>query len=106
MRSGLGARGGPRIITSVSQVIRNVIDRRMSLADAMSAPRIHHQALPDSVRYERSGFGDETLAQLRAMGYGLRPVDYIGATVVAIMRVSGGYEGMIDPRSRGGAAGF
>src|SRR6266542_1236805 len=102
----LGARGGPRIITSVSQVIRNVIDRRMSLADAMSAPRIHHQALPDSVRYERSGFGDETLAQLRAMGYGLRPVDYIGATVVAIMRVSGGYEGMIDPRSRGGAAGF
>ena len=47
-----GARGGPRIISATSQIILNVIDHRMSLADAMSAPRIHHQSLPDSIRVE------------------------------------------------------
>ena len=53
----VGSRGGPRIITSTSQVILNVLDQHMILADAMSAPRIHHQALPDSLMYERGGFG-------------------------------------------------
>ena len=46
-----GSRGGPRIITSTSQVILNVVDQHMTLADAMRAPRLHHQALPDTLRY-------------------------------------------------------
>jgi gamma-glutamyltranspeptidase / glutathione hydrolase len=100
----LGARGGPRIITSVSQVIRNVIDLRMSLADAMNAPRIHHQARPDSLKYDSAGYGDETLAELRRMGYALKPMGYIGASVTAIMRVRGGFEGADDPRGKGGGA--
>ena len=45
-----GARGGPRIISATSQIILNVIDHRMTLADAMSAPRLHHQSLPDSIQ--------------------------------------------------------
>ena len=102
----LGGRGGPRIITSVSQVIRNVIDHRMNLSDAMSAPRIHHQALPDSIRYELTGFPRAVLDSLSAMGYGLQPVGYIGAKVNAIMRVRGGFEGMWDPRGAGGVAGY
>ena len=48
-----GSRGGPRIISSTSQVILNVLDYHMTLADAMSAPRLHHQALPDSLAIER-----------------------------------------------------
>ena len=36
-------------------MILNVLDYRMTLADAMSAPRLHHQALPDSLRVERDG---------------------------------------------------
>lgn len=102
----LGGRGGPRIITSVSQVIRNVIDYRMTLFDALSAPRIHHQALPDSIRYDAGGFSPAALDSLTAMGYGLQPVSYIGAKVNAIMRVRGGFEGMWDPRGVGGVAGY
>jgi gamma-glutamyltranspeptidase/glutathione hydrolase len=100
----VGARGGPRIITNVTEVIRNVIDRRMTLADAVNAPRIHHQALPDSLRYEIGGFSDATLAELQRMGYALKPAKTAGADVTAIMRVNGGLEGINDPRSRGGGA--
>jgi gamma-glutamyltranspeptidase/glutathione hydrolase len=102
----VGGRGGPRIITSVAQVVRNVIDYRMTLSDALGAPRIHHQALPDSIRYERGGFTSAVLDSLSAMGYGLQPVGYIGASVNAIMRVRGGLEGMWDPRGVGGVAGY
>lgn len=98
----LGARGGPRIITATAQVILNVIDHRMSLSDAMHAPRIHHQALPDLLRVDRNGFGGEVEARLTAMGHTLEPVNYVGGSVVAIKRVAGGWEGMNDPRARGG----
>jgi gamma-glutamyltranspeptidase/glutathione hydrolase len=101
----LGGRGGPRIITSTSQVILNVLDQKMTLADAMSAPRFHHQALPDTLRYERGGFDPSLIASLQGMGYALNPYPSPG-TVVAIMRVRGGWEGMIDPRSAGGAMGY
>ena len=101
----VGARGGPRIITATSQIILNVIDHRMTLADAMSAPRIHHQALPDSLRYERRGFRQATLDSLTAMGYGMQPVGAVAAAH-GVMRVKGGWEGFVDPRTSGGAAGY
>jgi gamma-glutamyltranspeptidase/glutathione hydrolase len=100
----LGGRGGPRIITSTAQVILNVIEHRMSLADAMKAPRMHYQALPDSVRIEDGGFERAVIAQLEQMGYAMQPQGYIGASIVAIQRVNGGYRGMDDPRGFGGAA--
>jgi gamma-glutamyltranspeptidase / glutathione hydrolase len=98
-----GARGGPRIISATSQIMLDVIDHRMSLADAMSAPRIHHQALPDSIRLERGGFEPDVIARLRAMGHYVYELSGI-ASAASIMRVMGGYEGMGDPRSRGAAA--
>ena len=101
----LGSRGGPRIITSVSQVIMNVIDHRMSLADALSAPRIHHQALPDSIRYEANALHPAVMDSLRAMGHGLSQFANVGL-VIAIRKVNGGLEGMVDPRSSGGVAGY
>lgn len=102
-----GARGGPRIISATSQIVLNVIDHRMSLGDAMSAPRIHHQALPDSIRAEKGGFSPEVLSRLRAMGHHVYEVGGI-ASAATIMRVKGGYEGLDDPRVRGaaGAIGF
>lgn len=100
----LGARGGPRIITSVAQVILNVVEHRMSLADAMNAPRIHHQALPDTTRIDAGGFDASVVARLAQMGYALIPQGYIGGTTVAILRVPGGWEGMDDSRGYGGAA--
>jgi gamma-glutamyltranspeptidase / glutathione hydrolase len=102
----LGARGGPRIITSTAQVILNVIDNRMTLADAMSAPRIHHQALPDSLLYESGGMDEATVERLKSMGYATEGLQKIGGSVVAIKRVGGGYEGMDDPRSSGAAVGY
>jgi gamma-glutamyltranspeptidase / glutathione hydrolase len=101
----VGARGGPRIITSTSQVIMNVIDHRMTLADAMSAPRLHHQALPDTIRFEQNGLAEATADSLRALGYALQPIGSIGL-VNGIMRVPGGWHGVSDPRSSGRVAGY
>ncbi|HEX4931573.1 MAG TPA: gamma-glutamyltransferase, partial [Gemmatimonadaceae bacterium] len=100
-----GGRGGPRIITATSQVILNVIDHRMILADAMSAPRLHHQALPDTILVERDGLTPAALDSLARMGHATRPVGAI-ANVNAIMRVPGGWHGVPDPRGSGRAAGY
>ena len=101
----VGSRGGPRIITSTSQVVLNVLDHHMILADAMSAPRVHHQSLPDTLRLERSGFDATVVDSLRAMGYAISWTTGIGL-VNGIMKVRGGYEGMSDPRSSGQPVGW
>lgn len=101
----LGAAGGPTIITGTSQVILNVIDNHMNLADAMRAPRVHHQGLPDSLTFETGGVRPEVLDSLRAMGYGMRELRSL-VNVNAIMRVKGGWEGMPEPRRTGGARGY
>src|SRR5256885_1700175 len=68
----IGSPGGPTIITTVSQVIMNVVDQDMGLADAIAAPRIHHQALPDETFYEHGGLSEETIRAVEAMGHTLR----------------------------------
>ena len=110
----VGARGGPRIISSVTQTIVNVIDHRMALADAINAPRLHHQALPDTLRYENQGFTTAMLDSLVMLGYGTRvygrgpalsPDGNIGS-VNGIMRTSRGWVGYSDPRTGGRPAGY
>ncbi len=96
----VGAAGGPRIITATSQVILNVIDHEMTLADAMRAPRIHHQALPDTLIVEQGGISSEVEGQLRAMGHGIRYIPS-SANVNAVMRVTGGWHGVSEPRVGG-----
>ncbi len=100
----VGGRGGPRIITAVVQAVVNVIDHGMSLADAMGAPRVHHQALPDLLEYEQGGVPADVVAALEAMGYKTQA----GATgsLTAIEKAAGGWEGMFDPRKHGLAAGY
>ena len=101
----VGAAGGPTIITSVSQVILNVIAHGMSLGDAMRAPRIHHQSLPDQIRVESQGFDPAQLDRLRAMGHEIATQQGI-ANVNAIMRVPGGWHGVKEPRGSGLAVGY
>ncbi|MEP7066053.1 MAG: gamma-glutamyltransferase [Gemmatimonadota bacterium] len=106
----IGSRGGPRIITSVTQVIVNVIDHHMTYADAMSEPRIHHQAWPDELRYEPNGLSFATVDSLRTMGHKIEaatfsPGGYVGR-VIMVGRVADGWEGVVDPRTGGGAAGY
>src|SRR5690606_11933938 len=107
LRMVVGARGGPRIITTTSQVILNVLEHGMSLADAMMAPRIHHQALPDRIGFEENGLDESVMEELTAMGHTLRQGGASGLSA-AILRADGGWQGMTDPRGRavGGARGF
>jgi gamma-glutamyltranspeptidase / glutathione hydrolase len=63
-----GSPGGSRIITTVLQVIVNVIDRKLSIADAIAEPRLHHQWSPDEVMVER-GFSPDLVSALKARGH-------------------------------------
>ncbi|ASL43504.1 Gamma-glutamyltranspeptidase [Burkholderia sp. AD24] len=65
----LGSPGGSRIITITLQTALNVIDYGMAPQDAVDAPRIHHQWLPDEVDYETQGLSPDTLKILQQMGY-------------------------------------
>jgi gamma-glutamyltranspeptidase/glutathione hydrolase len=101
----VGTPGGPRIITMVYHVISNVIDHHMSLPDAVAAPRMHHQGLPDSLQVETDGFLPETLDSLRARGHAIASRGTWG-DVEAIIRTPQGWEGVSDPRLGGAGAGY
>jgi gamma-glutamyltranspeptidase/glutathione hydrolase len=97
-----GSPGGSRIISTVLQVIVNVLDYRMDVSAAVAAPRLHHQWLPDEVRIER-GFAEDTLAGLRAKGH--RVVEPMGQTSANSIAVTpNGLLGAPDPRTRGAEA--
>ena len=102
----VGTPGGPTIITSVFQVIVNVVDFKMSLADAVGAPRIHHQALPDIIGYERNGLLPAVVDSLKAMGHEVRMRGGYSGDIAAIQRVGNQWVGVPDPRRGGGAAGW
>ena len=98
----LGAQGGSRIITAVLQTIVNVIDRKMSIAEAIAAPRLHHQWLPDETLFE-PGLSPDTKALLEAQGHTLAPFDW-HASIQAVTAEDGWFYGYSDPRGPGGAA--
>ncbi|HUF65402.1 MAG TPA: gamma-glutamyltransferase [Gemmatimonadaceae bacterium] len=105
-----GSRGGPRIISNVLQLVTNVVDHRMSVTDAISAPRVHHQGSPDEFRYEIGGFSTAVVDSLRAMGHTLAPyrpdvLPYMGRAV-AIGRTARGWEAVVDPRFGELSAGY
>jgi gamma-glutamyltranspeptidase/glutathione hydrolase len=101
----VGTPGGPKIITMVYHVISNVIDHHMPLPDAVTAPRMHHQGLPDSLQVETDGFLPETLDSLRARGHAISNRGKWG-DVEAIIRTATGWQGVSDPRLGGGGAGY
>jgi gamma-glutamyltranspeptidase/glutathione hydrolase len=67
----LGSPGGSRIITTMLETIANVADHRMTIAEAVNAPRIHHQWLPDTIFTEPFALSSDTTQLLRAMGYAI-----------------------------------
>ncbi|HEV7407968.1 MAG TPA: gamma-glutamyltransferase [Bradyrhizobium sp.] len=97
-----GSPGGSRIISTVLQVIVNVLDYQMDVAAAVAAPRLHHQWLPDEVRIER-GFADDTVAALKAMGHVIVvPLGQTSANSIAV--TPNELLGAPDPRTRGAEA--
>jgi gamma-glutamyltranspeptidase / glutathione hydrolase len=75
----LGTPGGARIITTVLEIIVNVIDYGMTLQEAVDAPRIHHQWLPDTVGAEPFALSADTARALTQAGYRIVPLEPWGA---------------------------
>ncbi len=97
-----GSPGGSRIITAVLQVILNVIDRKLPVAQAVGAPRIHHQWLPDELLVER-GFPSDMTEALRARGHNVVEVK-LGTSANSILVTPQGFVGAADHRTRGALA--
>lgn len=104
----IGTPGGTTIITTVMQVICNVIDFDMNIQQAIDASRIHHQWSPDVTYFERRGLSPDTVEKLKAMGHALQ--ERRGSSGLAegilIDSKNGVYYGATDPRGYGLAAGY
>jgi gamma-glutamyltranspeptidase/glutathione hydrolase len=103
----VGSPGGAKIITSVAQVISNVIDFEMNIREAVEAPRFHHQWLPDVVTYEEFGFSKDVLDNLIKRGHRLQQINFLG-NVQAILWNDENKEwtGWSDPRRNGTSQGY
>ncbi|MGB7441218.1 MAG: gamma-glutamyltransferase [Coleofasciculaceae cyanobacterium] len=94
-----GSPGGSQIITTVLQVIMNVIDHKMNIAAATNAFRVHHQWLPDQLMVEK-GLNGDTIHLLREKGHEVSQQSSIGSTQ-SIMVVDDSLHGASDPRRPG-----
>ena len=99
----VGGAGGPRIITGTLQVLLGVVDRGLSPAEAVGAPRIHHQWLPQDVYVEPAFPADGTEA-LRAEGFTVSDLSRSAVVQPATFDpVTGRWDGAGDPRADGAA---
>jgi|SRR5579885_616562 len=104
----VGSPGGPTIINTVLQVITNVVDFDMNIQQAVDAPRIHHQWLPDEIVYEPYGMSADTFRALEDRGHKItdRP-RYMGdAQGIMIEEKTGVRLGASDPRGSGEPVGY
>jgi gamma-glutamyltranspeptidase/glutathione hydrolase len=76
----VGTPGGSRIITTVFETIVNVLDHGMTLQEAIDAPRVHHQWLPDTLAAESFALSADTAAALTQMGYKIVPLENWGSS--------------------------
>ncbi len=100
-----GSPGGRTIINTVVQTVVNVVDYGMNAQEAVDAPRLHHQWLPDRTDYERWGLSPDTVKLLEAMGHTMRAVGGQGvAEVIVVDPRDGTLQGGCDRRAPDGAA--
>ncbi|WP_297892102.1 gamma-glutamyltransferase [Shewanella sp.] len=97
-----GSPGGSRIITTTLQIIMNVIDHGLNIAEASNAARVHHQWLPDELRVE-SSLNRDTISLLEAKGHKVKVQSAMGSTQ-SIMVTEQGIFGASDPRHSGSEA--
>jgi gamma-glutamyltranspeptidase/glutathione hydrolase len=101
----VGSPGGPTIINTVLCIITDVIDYDMNIQEAIDAPRIHHQWLPDELVGEPSGFSSDTQRALTSRGHTLGKLRYLGdAEGIMIEAKTGVRLGATDPRRSDGQA--
>jgi len=109
----VGSPGGATIITNVFQQISNVVDFGMGVQQAVNAPRLHHQHLPDRIQYEPGALSPEVVAALEAMGQTVEEryrsgdvYPYIGDVQAVAGLTDGTLAGASDPRRGGRAEGY
>ncbi len=96
----VGSPGGSRIITTTLQTIVNVIDHGMTISEAVHAPRIHMQWLPDELRVEKYGVVKDVENRLKEMGYEVVVRDPMGdVNAILVNPVTGAVTGSGDPRA-------
>ncbi|HVQ37992.1 MAG TPA: gamma-glutamyltransferase [Pyrinomonadaceae bacterium] len=101
----VGSPGGPTIINTVLCIITNVIDYGMNMQQAIDAPRIHHQWLPDELTFEPYGMSGDTQSALSSRGHKLDKPRYLGdAEGIMIEEKTGVRLGATDPRRSDGLA--
>ncbi len=105
-----GSPGGSTIITTTLQVILNVLDHGMDVADAVASPRFHHQWQPDRILVEARGFSPDTRRLLQSMGHTnlVEVPSFLGRGIGdanSVMSTKDGIVGAADPRSAGRAVG-
>jgi gamma-glutamyltranspeptidase/glutathione hydrolase len=98
-----GAAGGPMIISTVFEILSNVIDHGLDPMFALNAPRFHMQHLPDVVAHEKDGLTPDLEKALGAMGYTFKERGHI-ADAMVIGKVPGGWIGAAEPRRKGSLA--
>ena len=107
VRLVVGSPGGSTIINTVFQVIMNVVDFGLDAQEAVDAPRIHHQWLPDVLVYERHGLVKDVQDALKRRGHTLQERAMIGdAHIIVVDAKSGLRLGGADPRRGGHAVGY
>lgn len=103
----VGAPGGSTIITTVLQVINNMVDFGMPVYDAVNVPRFHHQWRPDVIYHEPGAISPDTAILLVAMGYELTPrYGYGEVNAIARDRVFGGWIGAPDLKTASSGAAY
>jgi gamma-glutamyltranspeptidase / glutathione hydrolase len=101
----VGAPGGSTIITTVFQTLINTLVTKMSAGQALSAPRIHHQWVPDQLRIEQNGLSPTTITELKKRGQQIAERSPWGNANLILVRPDKTLEGAADPRGEGTALG-
>lgn len=103
----LGSPGGPRIITTVANILMGVIDYGLDIQQAVEAPRFHHQWEPDAIFMENYGFSPDTIKMLQERGHKIRLENYWSdGECIEVDPKTGDLLGASDPRNGGKAEGY